>query len=252
LSKHINEPPRPPSELVSGPESIPPGVDEVVLSCLAKNPEDRMQTMRQLGEAMEWSLEDRQTELVVLTDVPPTPALRWVWAAAGVAAVCLVALVVWAVGFRGRKAKPGGSSKATAARKESGKGGGTAGAAEQARPARLLKVKSQPEGAAIFRVKDGEYMGRTPADVQIKKGERVSYVVRLEGHDDSRLTLDFDTPSPVHVTLAAWKGARAGPDGGVKVSKQRLGTTPRKSRRRRRRPRLKPGDWGTVNPFKKK
>jgi serine/threonine-protein kinase len=52
LAKHIQEPPVPPHE--ANPEvSIPPGVEAVILRCLAKKPEDRFQSAEALAEALQ-------------------------------------------------------------------------------------------------------------------------------------------------------------------------------------------------------
>ncbi len=48
IAAHMREPPRPPSMLVQG---LPPGVDDLVLRCLAKAPEHRFQSMHELQVA---------------------------------------------------------------------------------------------------------------------------------------------------------------------------------------------------------
>jgi eukaryotic-like serine/threonine-protein kinase len=50
LAAHMRESAAPPSALVSG---VPAGVDELVLCCLAKSPDDRFQTMLELAAACE-------------------------------------------------------------------------------------------------------------------------------------------------------------------------------------------------------
>jgi hypothetical protein len=50
IACHLKEDPTAPSELEP---SVPPSVDAIVLRCLAKNPEDRFQTMRELEGAVE-------------------------------------------------------------------------------------------------------------------------------------------------------------------------------------------------------
>ncbi len=49
LYKHVNEPPRRPSDLVPG---LPPSLDDVVLTALAKRPEERYQTMGAFERAL--------------------------------------------------------------------------------------------------------------------------------------------------------------------------------------------------------
>jgi len=48
ISAHLREPAQPPSTLVA---PLPPGLDELVLRCLAKPPDDRFQTMLELQQA---------------------------------------------------------------------------------------------------------------------------------------------------------------------------------------------------------
>jgi len=50
LAAHLREPAAPPSALVSG---VPPGIDELVLRCLAKSPDERFQSMLELSAACE-------------------------------------------------------------------------------------------------------------------------------------------------------------------------------------------------------
>lgn len=71
MSRHLQAAPVPPSERV--PSAIPPGLDQVVLACLAKKPEDRPQSAAELAgrlsaidlepwtetQAKEWWLETR-------------------------------------------------------------------------------------------------------------------------------------------------------------------------------------------------
>ena len=51
VSKHMNEEPRPPSEVAS--QTIPAALDALILRCLAKKPEDRFEDMAALAEAIE-------------------------------------------------------------------------------------------------------------------------------------------------------------------------------------------------------
>jgi serine/threonine-protein kinase len=53
IAAHLREPPRPPSSVSPG---IPPIVDELVMRCLAKAPDQRFQTMGELQQAIEVAL----------------------------------------------------------------------------------------------------------------------------------------------------------------------------------------------------
>jgi serine/threonine protein kinase len=50
LERHVNEQPRPPREIVP---SIPQAVDEIILKCMAKRPEDRFQSMQEVAAALQ-------------------------------------------------------------------------------------------------------------------------------------------------------------------------------------------------------
>jgi tRNA A-37 threonylcarbamoyl transferase component Bud32 len=49
LEQHVSEPPRPPTELVP---SIPPEAEALILRCLQKSPEQRFQSMHELGQVL--------------------------------------------------------------------------------------------------------------------------------------------------------------------------------------------------------
>jgi hypothetical protein len=67
LERHVNEPPRPPRELVP---TIPAGAEEIVLRCMAKAPEDRYQSMVEVAAAL-----CREPALVVPPMGAPAPVV---------------------------------------------------------------------------------------------------------------------------------------------------------------------------------
>lgn len=72
LSMHLHDPPLPPSALDDPPE-VPPGLERVILKCLAKTPTDRFESMKELGDALA-AIErgDSVDEIVVpISVVPP-------------------------------------------------------------------------------------------------------------------------------------------------------------------------------------
>jgi serine/threonine-protein kinase len=68
MSDHVNTPPPPPSLIVPG---IPKGVENAILKALAKNPDERFQTVEEFGAALE-HLYDFGVIAPVVT-VPPVP-----------------------------------------------------------------------------------------------------------------------------------------------------------------------------------
>jgi len=73
--------------------AAPPGLERIVRRCLAKDPADRWQSVRDLKIAIEWSTpsEARQTR------TPANRSVRWI-AAAGIAAAALLAAFVYRPG----------------------------------------------------------------------------------------------------------------------------------------------------------
>jgi Tol biopolymer transport system component len=90
----LERPPAPPSSFQPG---IPPAVEEVVLTCLAKDPAERWQSMRELRHALQWASR------------PPEPAVRRrrrVPVAAGIAAAVIVVMTGAGVSWWRRAARP--------------------------------------------------------------------------------------------------------------------------------------------------
>lgn len=84
-----------PEALVAPDQGISPDLQRILRSCLAKDPNERFQTARDLRRALEWSLEEK------LLDTPAQRALL-PWA---VAAVCVIAAIIAFTTFR-RDAAP--------------------------------------------------------------------------------------------------------------------------------------------------
>ena len=74
----------------SPPALEPAGVNRIVSTCLAKDPDDRFQTARDLKRAIEWSREGAETRAAVSR--PPRSWMAW---AAAVAAALAVAAAGW-------------------------------------------------------------------------------------------------------------------------------------------------------------
>jgi len=86
-----------PAPMSSLQPMTPPALDRVVRKCLAKEPDDRWQTARDLTDGLKWIAEGSSQAGAVVS--PPPASKNWLktglWAAAGLAACAIVALTVW-------------------------------------------------------------------------------------------------------------------------------------------------------------
>jgi len=73
-----------PAQIISIKPKTPPALDHAVRRCLAKNPEERWQTARDLGFALELAAEPKLS-------VPPGTSSRWPWIVTAAAVVVAVA-----------------------------------------------------------------------------------------------------------------------------------------------------------------
>jgi len=93
---------REPPPISSYQPLTPPSLDRVVKSCLAKSPDDRIQTAHDVGLQLSWISEGISDPSRATVGTAPPRSWRWlVWSAAALALVIATALVVL-------KMKPGG------------------------------------------------------------------------------------------------------------------------------------------------
>ena len=98
---HVGTPLTPPRRLNP---AVPVTLEAVILRSLAKQPDERYATGRELYQALENELQATQVAPPV-TSAPPAPAKRkvWPWIVAGVAAIVVVFAVLWATGVFAQK-----------------------------------------------------------------------------------------------------------------------------------------------------
>jgi eukaryotic-like serine/threonine-protein kinase len=88
---------RDPPPLVERQQSTPPALERVVRKCLAKHPEARWQTARDLADTLKWIAEERQSRAVEAPAAVRVRPARWPWIAATAAAfgLGLGVAIVW-------------------------------------------------------------------------------------------------------------------------------------------------------------
>jgi serine/threonine protein kinase len=283
LKNHLYEPPVPPTARVRGARraAIPPELERATLRCLAKEPELRLQSMRELVEVIDTmrprgALVDSFPQLSAAPSSTPAPApahdhngkpqpapsdrnrqtqkiaplssqgepSRWWYGTVALALILVGALIaVWA-GRLGCSDK--GRSERSAPREASGRPQATTATALRSgsSPAtRMIRVVSLPPGASLVNPRTGQVLWRTPALVALPSGRPRQLAVELEGHKRRFITLKSTTLGPLRLTL------------------QKVPARARRNENRIARPRPRPrprppmssrpsNDQDTVNPFR--
>jgi len=229
---HAREEPVPPRDLPDAPE-LPPLLEEVLLRCLAKSPDERYQTVEELREALILSTATVAT-IIKRNPLPerrgPFPRGRWwLFAWAGSAAALLILAIWTVVVWR----SPG----------ESVVGQGPVDASHQATSA-TLTLFSIPSHAAVFRKDRSDVvLGRTPLDLELNNlGEEVELVFRLAGYESSTRTV-MVAQQTVVVTLVPLPRPATQPTIAPRLAQQPAVRPARRRARRQRTtagPRVKP------------
>ncbi len=213
----ITQPPPPlPSHLPSG-EPVPPQLAELVMRCLAKEPEARPQSLAEVttallllpasaealapapvGVAQEAS--ERPTQ-----EVRVAPAGPWYRRAAltvGTAALAVVAAVVTWSGLHPEPASAPPSGVVAASAETPAASSQEAPVPPGVRAPVTLTVRSFPEGAQVLRVDTGELLGVTPLVKQVQ-GEAAPLRLRVElaGYAPLERMVELGTHAELEVPL---------------------------------------------------
>jgi hypothetical protein len=200
MAKHIMAtPPRPARWRVQAREF--PALEELILECLAKKPEDRPQQMRDLERRLQKILESLPDGGDPEVETRSSVRRRWVWT--GVAAALSIGvgtiLALATTGFRSRSDRAamtavGSPVPAAAARSGS-----------SARPATgsvRVTFDSIPAGASVFREGAEHALGVTPFVASFTGSpETVTFEYRLDGWRVERTSLALTVDTEIKIPL---------------------------------------------------
>jgi serine/threonine-protein kinase len=224
----ITQPPPPlPSHLPSG-EPLPPQLSELVLRCLAKEPEARPQSLAEVTTAL-LLLPPSTRASGVTPGAAVTPAVApaerptkrmfvaapWRPQALVAAGMVAVALVSGALTWGGLKTfrEPAGEAPTAAV-----------AAPAALLPPVTLTVRSFPEGAQVVRKDTGEVLGVTPLVKELPGSDKaLGLKVVLAGYVPSEREVRLDTHAELEVPLAKAQPAPRQAPGSVRPASRKVG-----------------------------
>lgn len=274
LKNHLHEPAPPPTSRVDAARAaaIPAVLERATLRCLAKAPEFRVQSMRELADLLaelQNAPSPTQVTAEAAAQIPaeaaaprraamptqklaavassderfrsPTPPrstlLKWV--GRGVVALLLggaLAAILWSRNPPHKKR--GDEPHRTAA--TTPRPTANTGVTKRPRKGRRIRVISIPSGAALVNPRTGQTLWRTPALVLLPADRPRQLSVERKGYKSLLLTLTPQTKGPVEIALQR-----------IATPPPRARTEPRPmdDRRAPARPQRPVDETDTVNPF---
>ncbi|HEY8927037.1 MAG TPA: serine/threonine-protein kinase [Polyangia bacterium] len=205
MAKHIMAtPPRPARWRVQAREV--PALEELILECLAKKPEDRPQRMKDIERRLQKILESLPDGGDHEVNPRPSSRRRWVWT--GVAAVASIGVgTVLALATSSRSRSTAGPSAVSA--NASHPPSAWPGTAVKPVPARVqITFDSVPPGASVFREGGDRPLGVTPFVASFDaSSDTVTFEYRLEGWRVERTSLALATDAEIKIPLVPFETA---------------------------------------------
>ncbi len=199
--------------------AIPPELEEIILQCLEKDPNDRPDKMEEVGKllmqvagSISQTLEAFTAEDHFYEETMSTVTLsgqskmgKWIVAGAGVAVLAAAALY-----FAGQSEGPADTSASemteVAALASEQAAAEAAEAAEAAAKAMTVDVAfaSTPAGAEVYRAGSETVLGTTPFTAELQRSTEASeFEFRMAGHETLHQTTFLEADADLNVTLFA-------------------------------------------------
>jgi len=222
LTQHMYKAPPALREATATPELLPPGLEAIVMKCLAKRPEQRYQSMQEFisdidkviaglrpAAARERS-EDLTEPGAYYEDVASSRAARRGKSLGLVLGAAAVVLVAGAGFLLTRKSPPPAAVQPTSATAPDAprKTGPEVDPVPNALPGPVVRsviVATEPVAAEIS--KDGSGLGRSPLAVPVPDGQKVELTLKADGFVEQAVTLDgSETSKTIKLERIAVRG----------------------------------------------
>lgn len=239
--QHLTTTPARPAKRKDARYKIPKGLDQLIMDCLGKEPDQRPQAMREVVQRLRKIGESESVQLEAFSLAPPVGSRRSLLVALGLAVLMMagtgVGLYLW-VEANGKQAR-------------AATGQGLDPVTKPEQPPLPEKVKvvmdSSPPGALVFDPVSQTQVGKTPITLAFERSSLVkTFEFRLDGHKPVQQKVTLLADAQVVVTLA----------------KMTVKKPPKKKRRRKKTAtpgsngkgpdngKVRPEDReGTVDPF---
>jgi len=238
--QHMTITPTRPSKLKDAPQVIPRALEDLIMRCLAKEPEKRPSDMGEIGAFLRKLSKDESITLERYMPSPGGARRRRVWLATLAGLVLVVALAAGLV-------LPGildGQAEATA--KDAA--ATDAGAPDMQPPLDIqlpdlskveISLDTRPQGARVFRAGDSEPAGVTPLSLYFERSDgKQVFELKLEGYQPIEHEVPLNEDARFVFDLAEAKE----PAAGGKRRKRR------RKKKKRRRKKKDGGDTGVEKP----
>ena len=225
LTQHMYKAPTLLAEVTPNAELLPPGLETIVMKCLAKRPEQRYQSMDELvadidnvtagvkPTAARVAREDLTEPGSYYEDSTPSGARgkkrRLAWLGAGVVVALVAGAAVLTRKPSAPKAPPAEPVALAPAPPKIAEPKVEPIAPATPGPAlRQVLLATEPVAAEIF--KGTENLGTSPVSVQVPEGQSVELTIKANGFKDTRVIVDGSDPSQ-SIKLESLTGARGKP-----------------------------------------